>query len=163
MPISITDPITLATDAMRSIRDLRDVEVSITSVSGDRMVAVETRSGAKYYFWTVYSYNRDRTGVVVYSRRHDGTLRRSFWAEAIRVTSDGGLSIRGYGKSIRTTPVTFFTDEAGWTPGVAHCDRELRYIDEDGRDGGGSVQCLANLRPDGSCPRTADHNEMRFL
>lgn len=52
----------------------------------------------------------------------------------------------------------------GWIfePKVPHCSKELRYRDAAGLDGGGSVQCLAVLFPDGSCPKENLHHDVFY-
>lgn len=45
-----------------------------------------------------------------------------------------------------------------WDPTVPHCMEERRYIDKDGRDGGGHSVCLETLYSDGSCPLRHEHH-----
>lgn len=127
-----------------------------------RIVVAETVSGSRYAFVTDWSYKHEKIIVKCYPCRSDGSLHDSFWVRDVEVGKDRrSLSIVGYDQKVATLPITSVTSKFVWTKGAAHCMKELRTYDEFGRDGGGSVSCIADLLPDGTCPRAADHNPMR--
>jgi hypothetical protein len=47
-----------------------------------------------------------------------------------------------------------------YDPNVPHCSKELRFRDAAGLDGGGHVQCLSELYPNGTCPKTSLHHDV---
>jgi hypothetical protein len=49
---------------------------------------------------------------------------------------------------------------SAWNPNVPHCSKEARIRDDAGNDGGGHLQCLTELRADGSCPNEEAHHDL---
>ena len=54
---------------------------------------------------------------------------------------------------------TLSTPTTAFDPTKPHCSAEARFVSEDGKDGGGHMQCLQELNADGSCPNALVHHE----